>query len=57
MQGTQTAGEFVSSRRFLEDGLKSAPQTGAQRMAQFVMQTNVIDSIPGPPRVVAAYFW
>jgi hypothetical protein len=55
--GTQTAGEFVTSSELLEQGLKSAPRDWRTKNFQLVLKTNVIDGIPGPPHVVASYFW
>jgi len=55
--GTQTAGEFVSTPKYLEEGLNSAPADWYKKNMQIVLQTTVTDSIPGPPHVVASYFW
>jgi hypothetical protein len=55
--GTQAAGEVVSNPRYLEEALRTAPADWDKKDFQFVVQTNVIDSIPGPPHVIASYFW
>jgi len=55
--GTQTAGEFVSTPKYLEEGLRSAPTDWYKMNMQIVLLTTVTDSIPGPPHVVASYFW
>ena len=55
--GTQTAGEFVTTPKYLEEGLRTAPPDWNQKNMQIVVQTTVTDSIPGPPHVVATYFW
>ena len=55
--GTQAAGEVVSNSQYLEEALKAAPPDWSRKNIQFVVQTNVIDSIPGPPHVVATYYW
>jgi hypothetical protein len=55
--GTQAAGEFVSSSEYLEEALHTAPADWAKRNLQFVIQTTVTDSVPGPPQVVAIYTW
>ncbi|HEY1803105.1 MAG TPA: hypothetical protein VGG45_01370 [Terracidiphilus sp.] len=55
--GTQTAGEFVSTPKYLDEGLRSAPPDWYKKNMQIVVQTTVTDSIPGPPHVVATYFW
>jgi hypothetical protein len=56
-RGTQAAGEFVSNPEFLEQGLRSLPAGWQTKNLEIVLQTTVTDSIPGPPRVVAAYSW
>jgi hypothetical protein len=55
--GTQAAGEVVSNPKYLEEALRTAPPDWDKKNLQFVVQTNVIDSIPGPPHIVASYFW
>jgi hypothetical protein len=55
--GTQAAGEFVSNPEFLEQGLRSVPVGWQTKNLEIVLQTTVTDSVPGPPRVVAAYSW
>lgn len=56
-RGTQAAGEFVSNPEFLEQGLRSLPARWQTKNLEIVLQTTVTDTIPGPPRVVAAYTW
>jgi hypothetical protein len=55
--GTQAAGEFVSSSEYLEEALRTAGSDWAKKNLQFVIQTTVTDSVPGPPQVVAVYTW
>jgi hypothetical protein len=55
--GTQAAGEFVSSSEYLEEALHTAASDWAKKNLQFVIQTTVTDSVPGPPQVVAIYTW
>jgi hypothetical protein len=55
--GTQAAGELVSSQKFLEDALRTAPPDWTRKNLQIVVQTTVTDSVPGPPQVVATYVW
>jgi len=55
--GTQAAGEFVSRRDYLEAAFRSAPPDWQKKNLQVVLQTTVTDSVAGPPRVVATYFW
>jgi hypothetical protein len=56
-QGTQAAAEFVSSSAFLEEALRTAQSDWANKNLQFVVQTTVTDSVPGPPQVIAIYMW
>ncbi len=55
--GTQAAGEFVSSSEYLEEALRTSAPDWAKKNLQFVIQTTVTDSVPGPPQVVAIYTW
>jgi hypothetical protein len=55
--GTQAAGEFVSSSEYLEEALRTAAPDWVKKNLQFVIQTTVTDSVPGPPQVVAIYTW
>jgi hypothetical protein len=55
--GTQAAAEFVSRPEYLESGLQNAPADWRKKNLEIVLQTTVTDSIPGPPHVVAAYYW
>jgi hypothetical protein len=55
--GTQAAADFVSKDDFLAQGLRSAPAGWQDKNLEIVLKTNVTDSVPGPPQVVAARFW
>jgi hypothetical protein len=55
--GTQAAGEFVSNPKYLEEGLRNAPADWQTKNLEIIVQTQVTDSITGPPHAVAAYFW
>jgi hypothetical protein len=55
--GTQAAAEFVSSSAYLEDALRSAQPDWMKKNLQFVVQTTVTDSVPGPPQAIAIYTW
>jgi len=55
--GTQAAGEFISRQDYLEEAFRSAPPGWQKKNLQVVLQTTVTDSVAGPPRVVAIYFW
>jgi hypothetical protein len=55
--GTQAAGEFISRQDYLEAAFRTAPSDWQKKNLQVVLQTTVTDSVAGPPRVVATYFW
>ena len=55
--GTQAAAELVTSSRYLEDALRTAGPGWAKKNLQFVVQTTVTDSVPGPPQAIAIYVW
>jgi hypothetical protein len=55
--GTQTAGEFASNPEILEKAFRNAPSEWHTKNLEVVLQTKMTDSIPGPPRVVATYYW
>jgi hypothetical protein len=55
--GTQAAAELVSSSQYLDEALRTAGPGWAKKNLQFVVQTTVTDSVPGPPQAVAIYTW
>lgn len=56
-KGTQAAGEFVTSARYLEEGLAGAPSDWPKRNLEVLLHTTVTDSVSGPPHVIATYVW
>ena len=55
--GTQAAAEFVSHPEYIEKGLRGAPADWRKKNLELVLKTTITDSIPGPPQVVATYYW
>jgi hypothetical protein len=55
--GTQAAGEFISRRDYIEQVFRKAPPDWQKKSLQVLLQTTVTDSVPGPPQVIATYFW
>lgn len=55
--GTQAAGEFVANPNFLERGLSGVPSDWQKKNMELILQTHVTDFVPGPPSVIAAYYW
>jgi len=54
--GTEAAAEFLSSNHELEDWVKRSklPQ---DKNVEIVLSTDILDGQPGPPHVVAYYYW
>ncbi len=55
--GTQAASEFVSKPQFLEKALHELPAGWQNKNVEFVVQTQITDTVAGPPSVVAYYLW
>lgn len=55
--GTQIAGDFVTNPTYLQDFAKHAPRGWDRKNVELLITTNIVDGEPGPPRVVASYFW
>ena len=55
--GSMTAGELVTSREQIDKIRASAPHSCQHKNLEIVLSTDVIDGLPGPPKVLATYFW
>ncbi len=55
--GNQIAAEFVSQPSFWDEVAQRAPANWEKMNLQIVLEANVIGTTPGPPRIVASYFW
>lgn len=55
--GTQAAGELASNPGYLTLVLRDAPKDWQNKNLEIILKTTVTDSIPGPPQVVATYYW
>lgn len=55
--GTMAAGEFVTEPRYMEELARSAPAGWDKKNLQVVIRTEVVRGSPGPPSIVATYFW
>jgi hypothetical protein len=55
--GTQAAGEFVSRPALLEKALRAVPVGWQNKNLEFILRTDITDTIAGPPSVVAYYSW
>jgi hypothetical protein len=55
--GTLAAAQFVTEAKFAQDLAKVAPADWKKKNVEIVITTQVIDEKPGPPRILATYFW
>jgi hypothetical protein len=55
--GTQSAGEFLTNPAYMEQVVRGAPRDWHDRNMQLVLRAEVIGRTPGPPKVVASWFW
>jgi hypothetical protein len=56
-EGTEAASEVVSNPAYLDAMLQKAPKNWDQLNLEAVIEANVIEGHPGPPRVVAVETW
>ena len=55
--GTRAAGDFVSNPGLMAEFAKQAPRDWNKKNLQLVLHTNVLNDVPGPPTIIAAYLW
>jgi len=55
--GTHAAGELLAKEEYFAAALKDAPRDWYRKNMQVVLSVNVISGTPGPPKVLATYFW
>ncbi|HEV2444863.1 MAG TPA: hypothetical protein VGS58_03035, partial [Candidatus Sulfopaludibacter sp.] len=55
--GTMAAGEFVTEPRYMDELARRAPAGWQKMNLQVVIRTEVVRGAPGPPSIVATYFW
>lgn len=55
--GTEAAGEFLTSRSYMEEIAKAAPKGWGGQNIQIVIGTDVIGRSAGPPHILATHFW
>jgi hypothetical protein len=55
--GTLAAGEFVTEPDYLGAALLQVPRDWRRRNVQIVLGTKIIEGTPGPPQVLASYYW
>ena len=54
---TLAAGDFLSSPEYMEAINRQAPRYWRGKNVQVVVTMKISQGKPGPPRVLAAYFW
>jgi hypothetical protein len=55
--GTESAGEFLTSRVYLHELAARAPRNWAGQNMEAVIETDIIDGRAGHPHIVTAEFW
>lgn len=55
--GTEAAGEFLTSRTYMEEISNGAPKDWDRKNMQIVVGTDTVGRSAGPPRVLATHFW
>jgi hypothetical protein len=55
--GTYAAGEFLTNEDYFAKALHDAPPDWYRKNMQVVLSVKVISGTPGPPKVLATYFW
>ena len=55
--GTLAAAEFITDENEIRKLAAVAPKGWERKNMEIVLSTDVIRANPGPPKVVATYFW
>ena len=55
--GTLAGGEFLTHASYMEDAFRSAPPDWYRKNIQVVIRAAIVGGTPGPPRVIATYYW
>lgn len=55
--GTQVAAAFLTNPNAIEAFTKTAPKGWEKKNLELVLHTSLINRYPGPPNVVASYYW
>ena len=57
MVGTEAAGRLISHEQDLENALGTAPRDWERKNLEIVLETDIVDGSPSPPRAVAIKVW
>ena len=55
--GTVAAGEFLVNAKYIDELTRQLPANWSRKNIEIVLETQVIDSHSGPPRVAAVHVW
>lgn len=55
--GNQIAGEFISQGSSWDEIAARAPAGWEKMNMQILLETNIVDTTPSPPKIVDVYFW
>src|SRR5262249_33711384 len=55
--GRIAAGEFVTEERYMASLAARAPAGWERKNVEVVLGTELVGGVPGPPRVLATWFW
>jgi hypothetical protein len=55
--GCQAAGELLTSEDYISVALRDAPLGWQRKNLQLVLHSKVAEALPGPPQIVASYYW
>jgi hypothetical protein len=57
MVGTKAAGRFISNEQDLETALRAVPRGWERKNLEVVLETDIVDGSPSPPRAVDIKVW
>jgi hypothetical protein len=57
MVGTKAAGRFISHEEDLAVALRAAPRGWERKNLEIILETDIVDGSPSPPRAVALKVW
>ncbi len=55
--GAQVAGEFLTKPQYWKPVAMQAPRGWERMNCQIVLETKLVGTTPGPPKIVATHFW
>lgn len=55
--GTQVAAEFLTSTPYLEQLTRLLPKGWETKNCQVVLETEIVQNVPSPPKIIAAHSW